>query len=852
MKRTSDIPSSASVSAFAILLALAATLCPAPAAVAQDGPDNMAAPATAVAESAPSAAERIARAQALTGQGQTREALAVYLEVATENPEAGIPALGRFLSLVDFETEREEFVKTLLEKDSSLDLFVRARGLVAVGQRDQALELLNKAPELQTETDGRIAFLLNSLLRNAGRMTEADQVLVDAMVRTEDDETQTLLFKKLFSGDRLPLVDRPSSLTLALDLGFEAWQPLRREWIQIIDPAILWLGMQPDYFERRDALEKWVPRRGVPTVCFFSRLLQREERFEDAVKFLRECEARFREDEAWALIAEELSETYRNLGRVAESRAIVETLVKRRSGRAAANLAITAAGLSLAQNDLTKAIEMLEAVDAALLKKEDLRLYYRYYLATVSRIGDPNRILSLYGEIMDQAHQEQIDLVHMLLFSNYSGDDQLAALDRILRRTLEEDPEASPHFWRLAAEIADRIYSPHQKVEALYNYVQALPGNYQALELLAEAVMPVALEFIPQAREGTTSLGEEELETLVRITEEVLTALIRARPVDPTYYGVLIQLYETLGKDESEIVAAPSVVTRNTRNPNILAVAAFALATHGYPEKALDYYDRALEMVPEDMGIRMNRAASLTRLGRWEEAVAFYRTLLEQGQFGRDYHVHELIERLWLIDKSLGKEDEGIEYFRMLETRIQGDWIDEALQDVAALMATEERIDVAEEFYRKLMARAETELRQAELENILANLLSRNENHARAEQVLREAAERFRHNPDLHIDFLIGRADSLVKLRRENEAIELLQDLYKRHPEHPDAWGALYAAARLAQDKGDLPLATQLYEAYLATPTTSFGLRRDVGTRLEDLRSKNAEAPAAAAPIRQP
>ena len=174
--------------------------------------------------------------------------------------------------------------------------------------------------------------------------------------------------------------------------------------------------------------------------------------------------------------------------------------------------------------------------------------------------------------------------------------------------------------------------------------------------------------------------------------------LIQNRPYDPEPMRRLMRFYKETGRGDPASV--PALMSRSATNPQLIGQCGYVLATEGFPTQALVEYDRALALDPADPFLRMNRAACLTRLERWEEAQAVYRNLLEVGHRGRPYHVHELILRLWVIAEARSEEAACLAYFESLLSRPQQPGHPELARDLSTVMRQLERPADAERFDR--------------------------------------------------------------------------------------------------------------------------------------------------------
>lgn len=785
--------------------------------------------------------ELIRQAVHLTSEGQTADALALYQHAAAIDPAAGIPALGRFLALAGLETERREFIRELETKTSPFDPLTRGRGLLVAGERKRAVALLRNTPSIRDGRPVKGTLLLASLLRHDGNTTESDRILCHALLRTSSSDARIALFKELTGGHRVPLADSPGSFTMALDAAVASWHPTRNQLIDLLDPVVMALQSSPDYFARRDAFLALSDQREAATAWFVTRILIREERQEDALEFLEATEKLQRQSALWPLIAEEVAELHRSLGKHDEAEVLLESVARRRSGRDASLLDLKAAGLAFSRRDLDRALALLNRVDPESLRSDELRTFHATTLAVAAHTNNLPLLMDVYSSATLHAMPDDCELLHMVIFEHMQETEQHRALDRAVRERLQNDPKGASTLWRLDAETCVQLRSRPNQLKALYHLVLARPGDLNALDLLAREALPIAIDVV-KAPSDALAVPPEEIDKLAEITEKSLIALIRGRPYDPTYMGALIAFYTELG-DKEKAVAVPDQVAGSTTNPRLLDVAGYALSINGFPEQGLVYYDRALALDPDNTHIQMNRAGCLTRLDRWDEARAFYQLLLEQGVDGREYHVHELVQRLWAVEQHQEREQEGLAYFRSLDKRIQGDWVEEAWRSAAALMASEKDFDRAEEFYRLLRDRAETRVERAQVDGEIAMTYFKAEEFTTAEQRFREAAERYQEDRHASIEFHFLRAEALVRLGKPDEAIDLMRRQAQRYPALPIAYNGLYRAAQLAAEADKSELAIALYREFLDTPSTEFGRKREARQQIQKLESATAADP---------
>lgn len=805
-------------------------------------------PARAVCEAIPStAAAALRRAQQLTAEGDLAGAEALYRQIADEAPAEGIPALGRFLRLAGTEEERRAFAGSLEAGGEGLDAFTRARGLAAAGEREKAIGVLLASPGAVSGGSPEAALFLARLLRAAGREEEAGRLLRGAVESADPPEARAAIFRDLLANPSLRLADEPTTFLRTLEAGFAAWRPSRDEALRLIEPLLLHRQSDGDnYFPWRDAMLAQVERepRGAAADWFATRILAREDRMEDALASARAALGRHAASPLAPLLTEEVIALLRTLGRHAEALELLDRLARQREDARAATLRLQAAESALANREAGRALEILDALDPAALPEADAPRYWRTRLTAAAAREDMARLLDAYERATERAGASDYEIYHYCIFGKLQETAQHRALDSALRARLAQDPAAPPRLWRLVAETAKELRLKPNEIEALYQWAKASPGDFLALQTLADAVQPIAVE-LAAAPPELVAAPEGEIAKLFTLAEQALDALIRARPYDPTYYGSLIKLLNAKGDADAAARVPERALATRPKDPRLLGTGAYALAINGFPEAALQLYDRALALDPDNMDVAMNRASCLTRLDRFTEAADFYRRILEQGWRGKEYHTHELIGRLWKIEKHLGREKECLEYLRALPGKIQGGWARQALLDAAAEMGREKRFEDAEAFYAQALALGGGDPEErAGIEESLCALLLQAERLEEAERRAAAAAESARAaHPEQALRFREFEAEAVARRGDPARAIALLERAAEESAPRAAAFDALFRAAQLAEECGETSGALRLYTKFLQTDSTRFGLRAAARERIGALETSSGGTP---------
>lgn len=776
----------------------------------------------------------LTRAMQLTAQGKPEEALAIYRRLAEADPSVGLPALGRFLRLTGRQADAVALLDTVKAGGTKGDTLTRARTLLSLGEQNAALALLESDAAIRRGQSPHGTLLLAQLLRQSEREPESEQLLRTALPDAPTTVSRDLLFRAWVGVGHAALADHPTSLLLTLRLGLENQRTRRPEAVRFLDPIIIEMQSRPGYLAHRAEYLESGAKLGGGAAWFAARLLVREERHADALALLEPVERRERGTLLWPLLAEETAELYRIQGRQPEADSLLQVLARSESGREGLRLKLQRARSAMALKEWERAMDLFAAIPAAELSLDERRIAWILHLTAAARTGRIERILKVYEEAAGESNDEDINRYHEAIFTHLIETEQHQQIEDRIRKRFEEDKTTPAVLWRVAAQAAGEMRKKPNEIEALYQYVLASPGNVEALAALARVVTPVASE-LAQASTETLAVPNSEVVKLGELAEKSLRELIRFQPYVPDYHAALISVYQARG-DREAAARASEFVARDSRDPRLLGAAALALATNGFPREAMSYYDRALAINPDAMDIRMNRTSCLTRLDRFEEALAIYREILETGFHGRMYHVHEVVGRIWAIGDHLKRVEELIVYFRGLKDRLEGEWRDEALATFANLLAHAGRNAEARTFFDVLREEGSSRQTQRTAWESVAVTYMHEKEYDKAAAVFEEAEKRFAAMPEWAMDFLYNRAEVLGQAGKTDSAIALLRDAARRHPEMQAALAGLYRAALMAEEAANPALARELYLEYLQSGSTDFSHRRQAEEKLEALK----------------
>lgn len=231
------------------------------------------------------------------------------------------------------------------------------------------------------------------------------------------------------------------------------------------------------------------------------------------------------------------------------------------------------------------------------------------------------------------------------------GDYSAAAphLDRAIRLLGKSPDTAYPRYLR--AKVYTQQGQVEQAAADLRQAVAIQPDFAEAWSDLGEAcrtllddagalaALEKAVQFAPQDPVAQTRLGSELLEQRQAI--EAIPHLQEAARLDPDNQSTLYLLERALRQEghREEADAVREKLLEQLHQKDQVDQNAFkaiqindhgvALANAGKFGQALEKYREALNLNPQHIGIRLNYASMLLRLGYWEQGVAELRRVLK-------------------------------------------------------------------------------------------------------------------------------------------------------------------------------------------------------------------------------
>ena len=302
----------------------------------------------------------------------------------------------------------------------------------------------------------------------------------------------------------------------------------------------------------------------------------------------------------------------------------------------------------------------------------------------------------------------------------------------------------------------------------------------------------------------------------LRFAEKWLPRLIEKNPMIPDYHVNFIYILKARNKDE-EVLRKISALAENRENdPERLHLVAYVLATSGFPQKALSYYEKAIALKPDMVRYKINYGGCLIRTKNFPGAIQVYRDIITGKYTAKAWDLAYIFRQLYYCYDKILKKNEFLSLLDELKTR--SDIPPEALYlDAATVLTTNKSYDEAIQIVREFIARFPQNDMIFNAHMKMADIYVSQKKYDEAGGIYKECALRFKNDPIRVIDCLYNQGELEHSKGNYKEAIRLWTDLADKYKKDIGAQNALVSAAEVAeQDLKDLPLAVSLYRKFVS------------------------------------
>jgi tetratricopeptide (TPR) repeat protein len=416
---------------------------------------------------------------------------------------------------------------------------------------------------------------------------------------------------------------------------------------------------------------------------------------------------------------------------------------------------------------------------------------------------------------------------HRNLGVNYLDTKQYDAAEKQLRLALSIEPDNVFSHYDLALVFlaAGRDQEAAQQAEP----ARALLSNDRNAEFrMAEACLRAGhteqgLAFVDalEKQAALTAAQEFDLATLLNangLYPQTVARLRRVAEMNPAGWANRYNLADALleaGQTAEAISLLESVSAERPQDARVLSLLGSAYEYAGKPDRALDYYRKAVTADPGNHDYYLDYARMLADLNRYDESERFIESSLRQ--FADDY---ALTIRLGALQMMQGKLDEARQTFRKaIEANP-----DMALGHVAlAQTYLRERHD--EDAARELAATRAKLPPDANVEHYYGLALVRLERYREAIAPLEEAARLNASDPETY--YMLGKAEAALDRTERARA-----DFERAIQLDPRNVGAHYQLSRIYAQLGDTAKAREMAER----TKQLIQLQRDEGLKAQRAR----------------
>lgn len=304
-------------------------------------------------------------------------------------------------------------------------------------------------------------------------------------------------------------------------------------------------------------------------------------------------------------------------------------------------------------------------------------------------------------------------------------------------------------------------------------------------------------------------------EKYIAFAEKWLLKLIEKNSLIPQYHVDLIYIRKAQNR-EREILDRIDILTRNIKNdPERVHLTAYVLATSGFAEKALPYYEKAIRLKPDMVRYKMNYGGCLIRTRQYQKAIAIYKDVLTGGYTSRKWNLYEVLRQIWYCLDQMQKQEE---FFRLLdELKTRADIpIEDLYINAGTILNDNKRYDETIRIIQEFITRHPDNEMIYNAHMLLAETYGNKNQYDRAIEVYKKCQKRFIEDKIKVIDCLYNIGEIERKRGNFKEAIRLWKDLAEKHPDDIGAQNALISAAEVAQtDLKDLRMTRELYQKFL-------------------------------------
>lgn len=537
------------------------------------------------------------------------------------------------------------------------------------------------------------------------------------------------------------------------------------------------------------------------------------------------------------VIAYERALALAKAGRAPEAIPILNVLLAEQPTDVAIRL--TLAEQNLAVGNPTEAAEVLQPLEVEHLGPVERQKLCELALEAALRNGSAAQVLDTWVDLATAASFGDLQVMGDIVLRSLTDDKLAAELVALVDRRIADPAEWPLLLLRARISAANGLHG--QEMEFYARYLENDWDNVQMLRFVAElatqyATLPVRLDTKTRDGQLTGTAVRAVDYSGTELATRVYRRLIELQPMIPDNYAALMRILQVRGEVETAKKVALELADRNTSSAQVQAMAARVLDENGFAGDALHFYEKSLNIDPNDYAVWLRYADALRASGAYEKSGGIYRRILETGLNGKPFAQPDLFASLLRLARDAGDPQGLLDYLDGLRGRdIPGKA--EFYLSASKLFMQVKAEDRAELFLKEMQEKHPDSEFVPDSYLLLGQLYYLKQDVARALEAYGTLVQRFPDSPAaVTARFNIGEVHRQAGEWRE--AMTAWLELANRRPDDDKALAGMYEAALVAfADLKDVELSRRLLRLYVDSGAQDFELVRKARAGLQRLES---------------
>jgi tetratricopeptide (TPR) repeat protein len=310
--------------------------------------------------------------------------------------------------------------------------------------------------------------------------------------------------------------------------------------------------------------------------------------------------------------------------------------------------------------------------------------------------------------------------------------------------------------------------------------------------------------------------------------------LIELQPMLPDNYSALMRILQLRGEVETAKKVAIELADRKTSSGEVQLMAASILDDNGFAADALHFFERSLQLAPDNYEAWMKYADALRASRTFDKSEAICRRMMEQGLHGKPYNQPRLFATLLRIARESGTLPQQLDYLDGLRDRdLPGKA--EFFLSASKLFIQVKAEDRAEKFLVRFQEKMPTSPLIPDSYLLLGQLRFNRQDTAGAIAAFRSVVDKFPGTQaEITARFNIGEA--YRQMGEPQDAVTAWLELANKRPDDDKALAGMYEAAVTAhRELKDNELSKRLFRLYTESGVQDFALLRRARANLQRL-----------------